>query len=587
MIMNKPVLPNLNLWRDQIEVVFPGFVIDNDNFILNGPNIHKQESKNGSIDFGLPFSKFLQISSQIKADELSTDGQYFPSAGIYQQICDSYKEKVSVEFSSGKTIIDSTLGQGEFTYLYWQEFMKPSDIGIKENHAELYLDASPGLRIMLAVIFYDDNRQKIGSNLSLANSNISFEIPSETAEIRLALRIYQQGISEINSLDLFHRNLTPSNILTQERILIVSNNYPSYQEKYRNGFLHSRLKEYAKNGVKVDMFVLNAGAQLIFREYEGIQVISGSQQALKNILSRGEHEKIAVHFLDSDMWKVIEPFSRDKEILVWVHGSEIQPWHRRIFNYETDEQLAKAKVDSEIRMKFWQPLLSNLPHKMKLIFVSEYFAKEVMEDTGVQIPPESYQIIHNPIDTSQFNFIEKPDAQRSKILSIRPFASNKYANDLTVKAILELSKKNIFQNLEFLIIGDGKLFDQILEPLRIFENVTIQRGFLSHSEIADLHKKYGIFLSPTRMDSQGVSRDEAMSSGLVAITNSVTAIPEFVDNKSGVLVPGENFKSMAKAIERLYQNPDEFQTISKSAAERVRKQTDSTIIIEKELKLLG
>lgn len=237
-------------------------------------------------------------------------------------------------------------------------------------------------------------------------------------------------------------------------------------------------------------------------------------------------------------------------------------------------------------MRFWKPLLSDLPQNMKLIFVSEYFANEVMEDTGVKISPESYQIIHNPINTSLFNYIEKSDKQRKKILSIRPFASNKYANDLTVKAILRLSKKKIFKELEFLIIGDGKLFDKILEPLRDFANVTIQRGFLSHSEIAELHKEYGVFLSPTRMDSQGVSRDEAMSSGLVAITNDVTAIPEFVDNKSGVLVPSEDFKSMAKAIEKLYENPEEFLSISKSAAKRVRNQTDSTIIIEKELKLL-
>ena len=586
MIMNKPILPNLNAWREQMSISFPGFVINNDDFIHDSIGNQNWEPEKKILDSGVPYSKIVQLSKQIAPDVISSEGQYIPSAQIYQQICDSNKDKVLVEFSSGKTIIDSTLDQGDFTYLYWHEFMKPSDIGITENSAELYLDASPGLRMMLAVIFYDENRQKIGSNLSLANSNISFQVPEETTEIRLALRVYQQGISEINSLDLFHRNLTPNNILTQERILVVSNNYPSYEEKYRNGFLHSRLKEYLKNGFKVDMFVLEEGGQLIYREYEGIQVIGGSKYALKNILNGGAHEKIAVHFLDSTMWEILEPFSANKEILVWVHGSEIQPWHRRTFNYETDEQLAKAKVDSEIRMRFWKPLLSDLPQNMKLIFVSEYFANEVMEDTGVKISPESYQIIHNPINTSLFNYIEKSDKQRKKILSIRPFASNKYANDLTVKAILRLSKKKIFKELEFLIIGDGKLFDKILEPLRDFANVTIQRGFLSHSEIAELHKEYGVFLSPTRMDSQGVSRDEAMSSGLVAITNDVTAIPEFVDNKSGVLVPSEDFKSMAKAIEKLYENPEEFLSISKSAAKRVRNQTDSTIIIEKELKLL-
>ncbi|TLE15011.1 glycosyltransferase [Helicobacter apodemus] len=144
------------------------------------------------------------------------------------------------------------------------------------------------------------------------------------------------------------------------------------------------------------------------------------------------------------------------------------------------------------------------------------------------------------------------------ILSIRPFASKKYANDLSVKAILELSNKSFFKELEFLIIGDGELFEETLKPLRAFQNVTIHKKFLRQEEIAKLHKEYGIFLNPTRMDSQGVSRDEAGSSGLVPVTNRVAAIPEFVDEDCGILVEAEDYVGLANAIEFLYKNPKEF-----------------------------
>ena len=99
---------------------------------------------------------------------------------------------------------------------------------------------------------------------------------------------------------------------------------------------------------------------------------------------------------------------------------------------------------------------------------------------------------------TQFNFVKKDSVQRLKLLTIRPFASRKYANDLTVKAILRLSKTKIFKQLEIKIVGDGKLFDEIIEPLHKFDNITIDRGFLSHAQIADLHKQYGVFLTPTR-----------------------------------------------------------------------------------------
>jgi glycosyltransferase involved in cell wall biosynthesis len=286
------------------------------------------------------------------------------------------------------------------------------------------------------------------------------------------------------------------------------------------------------------------------------------------------------------MWKVIGPHLDERELLVWIHGSEIQPWHRRLFNFSTEEEIKEAKVLSLERMNFWKPFLKDIKSNIKLIFVSKYFAKEVMEDTGVDIPGASYEIIHNPINTSTFNYVEKPPSQRFKILTIRPFASNKYANDLTVKAIIHLSKMSIFSDMQFLIVGDGRLFDETIEPLRNFNNVIIQQGFLSHDEISSLHKEYGIFITPTRMDSQGVSRDEAMSSGMVPITTNVTAIPEFVDNECGMLVEGEDWEGMANAILTLVENPELFIRLSRSAAKRVRNQTGSNIVIQQEIDLI-
>ena len=100
------------------------------------------------------------------------------------------------------------------------------------------------------------------------------------------------------------------------------------------------------------------------------------------------------------------------------------------------------------------------------------------------------------------------------------------------------------------IYGDGDLFETENKPLEKFKNVHLYKKFLKQSEIKALHDQHGIFIASTRWDSQGVSRDEAMSSGLVPITNSVSAIPEFVDENSGILVPTEDFKGIAEGIAR-------------------------------------
>jgi len=88
------------------------------------------------------------------------------------------------------------------------------------------------------------------------------------------------------------------------------------------------------------------------------------------------------------------------------------------------------------------------------------------------------------------------------------------------------------------------------------------------------------------MDSQGVSRDEAMASGLVPVTNAIAAIPEFTDVDCAFAVPSEDYKGIADAIERLAMDPDLFAKMSRAAAHRVRQQSNLQRTIQQEIKLI-
>jgi glycosyltransferase involved in cell wall biosynthesis len=437
------------------------------------------------------------------------------------------------------------------------------------------------------VLFLDAQKQRISHVMQHANRNHTFDVPPEAAFVRLGVRVYANGSADIKALVLGHRDLQPSEILGKSEHLLITNHYPAYDDLYRNGFVHTRVAAYKEQGVNVDVFRLRNNESVNYHEFENIDVITGSQATLAKMLESGAYRSVLVHFLDPAMWEVLRKHLDHITVTVWVHGAEIQPWWRREYNYSTEEQLALGKLDSEKRMSFWRELLQPMPANLKLVFVSRYFAEEVMEDLGFRLPESQYQIIHNPIDTELFSYIEKPVEQRKKILSVRPYASAKYANDLSVKAIQILAKKPYFSELEFLIVGDGVLFEQPLAPIRRYENVKIEKGFLKHAEIAALHKEYGIFLCPTRMDAQGVSRDEAMSSGLIPITNGVTAIPEFVDELCGVLAASDDAESMAEGIARIVENPTSFTSMSRAARARVNKQTSKSTIIGNEITLLN
>lgn len=79
---------------------------------------------------------------------------------------------------------------------------------------------------------------------------------------------------------------------------------------------------------------------------------------------------------------------------------------------------------------------------------------------------------------------------------------------------------------------------------------------------------------------------EAMASGLVCITNRVAAIPEFIDERSGILVQPDDPKAYAEAIWRLATQPDRLPALSTEAARRVRAQCRHDQTIKREIELI-
>ena len=479
--------------------------------------------------------------------------------------------------------VGSTLPDGKHEYLYATADHSLKGLGFTDQ-LKVYFDVTPGLNIQLVVVFLDAQKQKISHVIKHPNRNQEAVIPPGTDRIRFGLRVYAGGDAEIKTLLLGHRNLQPAEIISQAEYLLLTNHYPSYGDLYRNGFVHTRVRAYQARGVRCDVFRLRPDEAVSYHEFEDVNAITGSQEVLHQMLSSGRYKTVLVHFLDSATWEVLRHHIKRVKVVVWIHGAEIQPWYRRDFNHQTKDERTVARRKSDERMAFWRELLQPVPTNLKLVFVSRYSAEEAMEDLGFRIPEKHYTIIHNPIDTDLFRYERKGADQRKKVLSIRPYASRVYANDLSVKAIQLLSEKPWFSDMEFRMIGDGPLFEETLAPLREFRNVYIEQRFLKQTEIAALHRQYGIFLCPSRMDSQGVSRDEAMSSGLVPVTNAVAAIREFVDEKCGILANAEDAEGLASGIAMLHDNPEMFQAFSRAASERVGTQTSSRIILEKELR---
>ena len=472
--------------------------------------------------------------------------------------------------------IVSQLPDGKHEYWYSNRDFTPAELNAKNNKVSLYLETTPGLNLQIVVLFLDEKKERLGHTIFYANKNTSVELPFDLKFIRLGLRVYAAGSSEIRNLYLEDKPAVVPQKLGCGDYLILTNNYASYDDLYKNGFVHSRVKSYQKQGLKCDAFRFKPGSSINFHEFEGVDVVTGDKEVLSTQLINHRYKAILVHFLDAGMWEVLQHYISDTRIIVWCHGSDIQSYRRREFLYDTAEEKDRAKNVGSKRDKFWLSLLKNMPENLHMVFVSNYLKNCVEEDLNIALPKNQYSIIPNPINTELFKYVPKSLEQRKKILSIRPYASKVYANDLSVKAILELSKEPFFKELEFRLIGDGPLFDEILEPLQQFENVHIDKRFLTQTEISKIHKEYGVFLCPSRMDTQGVSRDEAMASGLVPLTNKVAAIPEFTSSNCAVLAEPESYHEIALGVKKLF-SPELFEEMSLNASKFVKNKSSEDI----------
>ena len=369
--------------------------------------------------------------------------------------------------------------------------------------------------------------------------------------------------------------------------VLITNGYPKDGVLYNNAFIHRRVLNYRKRGIKGYILVVHSKISgLQHYRFEGIDVFEGNPKTIIPLIEKNKNSKIFVHFIDYHLRNIIEKYLNGREIFVWIHGMEALSWKRRLFKLTANPKsilsFLKYIIINRKQLGFMKKLHTGNQENMNYIFVSNWM-KEIFEsDAHVKISQNKYAIIPNIIDEEVFNWVEKDSELRREVFSIRPYTSRKYANDILVKSIIKFSEYDQFKKFSFNLYGDGPLFEKTLKPLRKknFSNVTITKTFLKQSEITALHKKHGVVLAPTRQDAQGVSVCEAISSGLVPIVSNNTAMPEFIKPEFGYLC--DSVEDFVQALLNLDKEKDAFVKKSRVGATFITD-TCGSHVIQKEI----
>jgi N-acetyl sugar amidotransferase len=356
------------------------------------------------------------------------------------------------------------------------------------------------------------------------------------------------------------------------KVLVISTHYPNTDYIYGDVFVHTRLKEYKKY---FDVLVVGYNKSLVndrTYEYEGISVnIVNDLDRFFDLVIAEQPDVIIGHLIQHIYVDFL--ISLKKPLVIFFHGFETTSWRRRLMNYTSPgdlRYLVPYVIENIKQLSKVKKLVkhSNARNDIKFVFVSEWLREAASHD--LKLPINNSTVIPNGINVDLFDYKLKSSAHRKRILLIRSFKAKNYANDLAIEAILKLSKKDFFNDLEITIHGEGYLFKSLTDRVKHFQNVSVNNFYIENKYISSVHERHGIFLCPSRLDSQGVSMCEAMSSGLVPVTSFVGGIPEYcVHNESGFLT--KSIDEIVSSIELLYRNEDVFFKMSNEARQSILK----------------
>lgn len=153
-------------------------------------------------------------------------------------------------------------------------------------------------------VFYDKDKNKILPAYADVGRISQADVPNGAVYFKLGIRVRKKGINKINGITIGaeKKDVEMSTFLSRSNVLVLSNQYPSYDNLYRNMFVHKRMTEYKSDGFVYDVMRMNIYAKNEYSEFEGINVVEGRSEVLYNILSNGKIDTVCVHFLDRQMW---------------------------------------------------------------------------------------------------------------------------------------------------------------------------------------------------------------------------------------------------------------------------------------------
>jgi glycosyltransferase involved in cell wall biosynthesis len=213
-----------------------------------------------------------------------------------------------------------------------------------------------------------------------------------------------------------------------------------------------------------------------------------------------------------------------------------------------------------------------VPRFKNLQFVSESLRKLTL---GSCPPNSDSRIIYWGIDTEAFPFSKKSRSDK-RLLYVGQVAAHKGVH-VAVEAI-NLLVQNGHANVTLTIAGHisspeyENTLRQMISSYKLGDNVRL-KGRVSRQDISDIYEAHDILIFPSVWEEPfSITLLEAMSSGLAVVGTTTGGSREILqDGQNALVFRNEDPEDCARAIARLFANPELFETIRRNGRRTIEQ----------------
>ena len=257
-------------------------------------------------------------------------------------------------------------------------------------------------------------------------------------------------------------------------------------------------------------------------------------------------------------------------------------WRSRLWRKHPWVAFHHGYTDTDRKMRLYNRLDRwSLPHADRLVTVCRAFAKKLSESTGVSIDKISVQ--HNAIRRGPPPTNDSVAALRERlgigdservVLSVGRLSREKAQLDL-IEACKSLRETKPDVELKLIIVGDGPERSRLEAAV---ESAESKAGVIFTGQVDDVQPFYAIadvFALPSHSEGSPNVLLEAMAANLPIVATEVGGVPEMVaNNESALLVPPNDWPSLAGAITNLLMDKALAQRLATNASTLVDTQFD-------------